>query len=258
MSTLPTPFSPYACLTEFVQASVSASLRSCRASSETGRTPAIAVRARRPSVMYSAFAGMVSRTERPSSLMTGSFPKRVVLTRRNRRGCRRRPRVRILVRLRALAETERQVDAGVPALDCEVGYLTRAEVRDNPRNVLRTDDLLAVDGHDHVAVPREVEPERLSVRGRFAEAGPVGRASLDDARHDGALRDRIAEPMRERGSQVGRLDTDIGVGDRAVGDQLVHRASRGVDRDREADAFRLAARAADLRVDPDHAPPRVE
>ena len=55
------PF-PYACLTEFVHASVKASFRSCSVSSETGRTPAIAVSASRPRVMYSALAGIVSRT----------------------------------------------------------------------------------------------------------------------------------------------------------------------------------------------------
>src|SRR3954471_20208678 len=127
MSTLPTPCSPSACLTGVVQASVSAALGSCSASSDTGRTPAIAVKASRPSVMYSGLAGIVRRTERPSSLIAFVLPDaRLLLTRRNRPGCRRSTRVRILVRLRALAEAQRQIEPGLPALNGEVRHLAGA------------------------------------------------------------------------------------------------------------------------------------
>src|SRR5689334_23230535 len=152
MSTLP-PFSPYACLTELVHASVSASLRSCSVSSETGRTPAIAVRASRPRVMYSGLAGMVRRTERPSSLMGDALPTRgALLTRRNRRRSRRRSRVRILVvRFRALAEADRQGQRPAVADDLERHGLPRAETCDNPRNIFGAPHLLTVDRDDHVA-----------------------------------------------------------------------------------------------------------
>src|ERR1700755_425283 len=165
MSTLPTPSSPYACLTEFVQASVRASLRSCSASSETGRTPAIAVRARRPRVMYSGFAGIVSLTERPSSLITGLLPgAERSLTRRNPVSGRRMTRVRILVRLRALAETQLQVELRVAAPDGGGSELPGGHTRDNPRNVFGARHRLPVDRHDHVALPRERDAERLGGR----------------------------------------------------------------------------------------------
>ena len=105
-------------LTEFVQASVSASLRSWRVSSSNGRTPAIALSASLPSVMYSARAGIVRRTKRPSSLIPLIVPlERPLVTRRNPRAGRRRSRVGILVRLGALAEAEREHEPRLPALD---------------------------------------------------------------------------------------------------------------------------------------------
>src|SRR5689334_9583199 len=160
MSTLP-PSSPYACLTEFVHASVSASLRSCSVSSDNGRTPAIAVSASLPSVMYSGLAGIVRRTERPSSLIPLNVPRaRPLLTRRCRTARRRRSRARILLGLGPFAETERQVEPPPPALDREPHDLARAQVRDNPRNVLGAGHGRLADGDDHVAAAREVEPER--------------------------------------------------------------------------------------------------
>ena len=72
------------------------------------------------------------------------------------------------------------------------------------------------------------------------------------------VRRRVAEVLRVRGRQVRRHDPDVGVGDLAVRDQLLHRAARGVDRHREADPLGRAGVAADLRVDPDHAAARVE
>src|SRR3954447_21848096 len=112
--------------------------------------------------MYSGLAGIVRRTERPSSLIALVLPDaRPLLTRRNRPGGRRSTRVGILVRLRALAEAQRQVEPRLSALDGEVRHLARAHVRDNPRNVLRAEHLAAVDRDDHVAVLRELDPQRL-------------------------------------------------------------------------------------------------
>src|SRR5215210_76669 len=144
MSTVPTPPPSYACLTELVQASVRASLRSCRVSSERGRTPAIAVRARRPSVMYSGRAGIVRRTERPSSLIATPFPmRRRALTREGVAGRRRRSRVRRLAgRLGPLAEPNAHVTPRRAALDREARDLPRGEgVRHDPHDILRARDL---------------------------------------------------------------------------------------------------------------------
>src|SRR5215213_2296924 len=160
MSTLPPPFSSYACLTELVQASVSASFKSCSVSSESGRTPAIALRARRPSVMYSARAGMVRRTERHSSLIAIGFPTATrLLTRRSRSASRRSTRVRILVALVPAAEPERQLESRVATFDGEAHRFARREVRDDPRNVFRTRNGAAVDRDDHVTAVRKVDPE---------------------------------------------------------------------------------------------------
>src|SRR4029079_5554691 len=164
------------------------------ASPPTGRTPAIAVRASRPRVMYSGFAGIVSRTDRPSSFITSLVPGgEPSVTRRNRVSRHRQTWVRILVRLRPLTEAQRQVEPGVAALDREVGDLTRAHVRDNPRNVLGTGHALPVDRHDHVAVPREDDPEVLRARGVGAKAGLHRRATGLQAGHDRSLGDRVPE-----------------------------------------------------------------
>ena len=53
-------------------------------------------------------------------------------------------------------------------------------------------------------------------------------------------------------------DADVRVADLPGPQQLVERPPREVDRDREADALGRPGLALDLRVDPDHAPGRVE
>src|SRR6186713_1661449 len=167
----------------------------------------MAVSASRPSVMYSGRAGMVRRTERPSSLMVFVVPPgSLLLTRRNADADRRRSRVRILLALGALAQAQGELEPAAAALDREVGDLARAEVCDDSRNVLRAGDALPVDRHDHVAAAREFEPER----GRELPARPQprlrSRATGDDVRHDGPTLHRVAEALGERRREVGRLD----------------------------------------------------
>ena len=70
--------------------------------------------------------------------------------------------------------------------------------------------------------------------------------------------DGQTESARERRGQVHRANADERVRDLAGGDELRQGTPRGVDRNREADAFGLPGVRADLRGDPDHAAGRVQ
>ena len=72
-----------------------------------------------------------------------------------------------------------------------------------------------------------------------------------------ALSTELEAPRDRRRDVLGR-DADVRVRDLAGREQLLHRAPRRVDRDREADALGVARVGADLRVDPDHAAAGVE
>src|SRR3954453_19466477 len=211
--------------------------------------------------MYSGRAGIVRLTVRASALMRAPVPaaqRRV--TRRISGACVQRPRVGILLgRLGALPETHAHGPARIAVLNGEVDRLAWLQPRDNPRNVLRVNHRLAVDRDDYVAVARElVDPERALGAGAATKARVVGRTVPDDAGGARPALHRVAEPARKRRRQVGRREADIRVGDRAGGNELLHRPFGGVDRHREADTLAVAAAASNLRVDPDHASARVE
>ena len=107
--------------------------------------------------------------------------------------------------------------------------------------------------------PTEPARPRPRAPSRRPQPGAFRRASVDDLLDGraplGRSRTRSAGHARRDG--LGR-DPEPGVAHLAGLDQLLHRSLRRVDGDREADALRGAALAADLRVDPDDLAAGVE
>src|SRR5919201_1530386 len=242
--------SRYAWRTEFVQASVSASFRSLSVSSDSGRTRAIAVSASRTSVMYSALAGMVRRTDRSSATIERLIPPPST-------------RLTCAIDLAGVSGAFGEVESRVPPLvAADVGDIHglsgRKLLGDDADDVLSGRDRPPGERDDYVAAaPELVAEDRLLLR-RRAQAGRRAGRAVADVRDDGATLDAVAEALCDRRDQILRFDPDVCVRNPAGGDQLLHRAPRRVDRHRKADALRVPGVAADLRVDPDHASACVE
>ncbi len=119
-------------------------------------------------------------------------------------------------------------------------------------------DLLAVDSHDQVAAERDGDAVELALLVAGAQAGRLRRAVAENGLDHRAVVGAQVELVRQRRRDRLRRDPDPGVAHLPVGLQLVHRADRGVDRHREADALGRPRRRADLGVDPDHRAGRIE
>src|SRR5919201_3375145 len=198
MSTAPSP-SPYAWRTEFEHASVSASLRSASVSSLSGRSRESPVSANRPSVMYSALAGIVSRMARVAAstsqgatavctvpVSTGfaqeilrqtSIPALEVPSGEPYCPARDSPNSGARVR-RPPGEHDRHPAPLRTARDRERRALAGGQpLRDDAEHVVRAPHGLAGDGDDDVAVDRDgVAVEEPTFR-RRAQTGAAGGAA---------------------------------------------------------------------------------
>src|SRR5205814_2062057 len=104
--------------------------------------------ASRPSVMYSGRAGIVSRTERGSALISVPLPGAVVVvTQRNPQiFAEREGFVLPAARRRPFAEAHLDVPAMVAAIDGETGHIAwRERLRDRSNHVERAADRVSVD-----------------------------------------------------------------------------------------------------------------
>src|SRR4051794_6935023 len=155
-----------------------------------------------------------------------------------------------LIRLRGLGRALPEADEeglvrAVGADDLDLDLVARLVAGDRVGDVLRRGDLPAVDGGDDVAV---------------ADAGLVGGTAAGRLLDERALARAQPALARDALGHRARRHPEERADDRLAAleprDDLAH----GVGRDGEADADVAAARAAglDLRVDPDHAPVRVE
>src|SRR5689334_3942646 len=131
------------------------------------------------------------------------------------------------------------------AKDLDVHGVTRVVLGDQLRQVGLVDDLVTVDGGDHVAAGPDLlslEVDRLVGR---LDARLVGRAASDHLRDDGAVVAWQAEALRQLWIERLRRDPDVRVLDLAVLAQLVERVGDEADRHRKADSLVAARVGAD-------------
>src|SRR4051812_13278004 len=139
--------------------------------------------------MYSALAGIVSRTTRSSDAILGFLARcRVGLT----SGVRR-----------TLRELDRRLVANAVTDVADRHRLTRRELLgDDPDDVLGAAHIVAGDRDDHVAALRESRAEELVLLRACMQTGLGARRARMDVRDDGSMGDGVPEPLRDRRNQI--------------------------------------------------------
>ena len=98
--------------------------------------------------------------------------------------------------------------------------LSREELlRHHTDDIFSTPDRVAGNRDDHIPAADERRAEQLPAHVSGLQAGLGARCARIDLRDDGAVRDRVVEPLRDRRDQVFRLDPNVGIGDAAGCDQ---------------------------------------
>src|SRR5215207_1249633 len=134
----------------------------------------------------------------------------------------------------------------------------RKTLADDADELIGAPDVSVVNLDNNVAAEPNGEAVQQPPLAPPAQAGVLARALGDDGRDHCPALHRIPEALRDRRRQILCVDTDVGVRNPAVADELAERALGSVDRDREAHALGLPRITADLGVDAKHPAARVE